>query len=68
MLKDVSFLQLDAPAKKALNVLRMVAKKRKSKSLDRLVHTLGEISHGASSLLGVYSTVEVHGYIVAFCR
>ena len=25
-------------------------------------------SDDASSLLGVYSTVEVHGYIVAFCR
>ena len=28
----------------------------------------GLLSQDASSLLGVYSTVEVHGYIVAFCR
>ena len=31
-------------------------------------HVGGSASDDASSLLGVYSTVEVHGYIVAFCR
>ena len=30
--------------------------------------TPSRTSDDASSLLGVYSTVEVHGYIVAFCR
>jgi len=38
---DVSFLQKsEDPAKKALNVLRMVLKKRKSKSLAKLVDTI----------------------------
>ena len=30
--------------------------------------TANRSSDDASSLLGIYSTVEVHGYIVAFCR